>query len=250
MSTTLNAPTRSGAADAAAPGPIHALPASRPGAVLAFLHFALFVVTLIVLSAAIGWPGVLREPADVVFQRITGSMTATQAGYFSYLFSSLLMIPLALLIRELFTRTGVAGWWIDPFAFLGAAAGVLKALGIVRWLLTMPLLARNHAQATSDAGRQMVESVYLGVNAYGGSVGELLGVHLFSGLWIAGTAGVLLVRYGKRWVGLSGLLVAALTLVLATRPFLPEVGALESVSGPLWLAWLLGLSVMLWRGKA
>lgn len=226
------------------------LPRSRSAALVALLHMALFTVTLVVLSTAIGWPDVLREPAAEVFSRILAAPAATRLGYFSYLLSSLLMVPLAFALRDVFHRGGVAGWGIDALTFLGATAGVMKTLGIVRWLLAMPALAQGHAAAGSEAQRLALEAVYAGVNGYAGSVGELLGVALYSGLWFAGVSGVLLVAFRQRFVGGFGLLVAALTLCLASRPFFPEVGVVESIGGPLWLVWLLCLAASLWRGRA
>jgi hypothetical protein len=225
------------------------LPSSRSAATLTLLHGLLFVATLVVLGSAIGWPGILRQPPTVVFERISAAMTATKLGYTSYLLSSLLMIPLAFLLRDLFARAGAGGWWNDCLAFIGAAAGVLKAMGIARWLLTMPMLADRYGAATTPAAREMLEAVFTGVNAYGGSLGELLGVQLFSGIWFAGVSLLLLQRLGQRFVGGFGLLVSALTLAMATRIFLPQAGALEMVSGPLWLVWLVCLSVALWRGE-
>jgi hypothetical protein len=99
---------------------------------------------------------------------------------------------------------------IDALAFLGAAAGILKTLGIVRWLSAMPALATAHAGADA-AGRATIETAYLALNAYAGSVGELLGVQLLSGLWLLGTAAVL-VGIGLRLTGLLGGLAGLLFL--------------------------------------
>lgn len=222
---------------------------SGSGAALAATHAGLFVVTLVVLGSAIGWPGVLREPPPVVFERIGAAATATRIGYTSYLLSSLLMIPLAFVLRDLLGRAGMRGAWMDTVAFVGAAAGVLKTIGIVRWLTAMPVLASRHAAAPDDAARQVVESVFVGVNAYGGSIGEMLGVQLLGGSWIVGISLALWIAGGRRWVGGFGLVVGALTLVLASRPFFPEIGALEMVAGPLWLVWLASLAVMLGRRR-
>lgn len=249
MNTILSSPAHSDTAAQPALATTHELPRSRSGAALVFAHFAFFAIALGVLSSAIGWPDVLREPPAVVFARIGAAMTATKLGYASYLLSSLLMVPLAFLMRELFNRSGSTGWWVDALAFTGAAAGVLKAMGIVRWLLAMPLLAEQHAAAASASARQTLEAVFMGVNAYGGSLGEVLGVQLFSGMWFAGVSLILWRQHGQRFVGGFGLLVAVLTLLLATRPFVPDIGALEIVGGPLWLAWLLSLAVMLGRAR-
>jgi len=203
--------------------------------ILFALQAVLFLVPIAVLGSAIGWPASLRLPAEEALPLVAANRTAVLVGYGAYLAVSVALIPLAFAFRAWLAARGLAGWMSDTLAFAGAAAGVLKTLGIVRWLAAMPTLADQYM--AGDAGmRQTVALVYTGLNAYAGAVGELLGVQLMGGLWIAGV-GVALAVAGKRWIGLSGLAIGALFVVVALRIFVPALAALQALVVPAALAW-------------
>jgi hypothetical protein len=69
-------------------------------------------------------------------------------------------------------------------------AAAFKALGISRWLIAMPALAEMHAEAGSDAVRlAAIEVGFVMLNEYAGAaLGEMLGVGLLTGLWLAALA--------------------------------------------------------------
>lgn len=208
-------------------------PSSRTVAALLLLQPALFAVPMVVLGMAIGWPASLRLPAGEALPLVHANAGAVQLGYWAYLLVSLAMLPLAFALRGWLAARGQAAWWHDALAVTGAAAGVLKMLGIVRWLSAMPVLAAAHAKADA-AGRAAIELSFTALNAYAGAVGELLGVQLVSGIWMLG-AGLALNAAGVRWGGYG--LVAAGGLFLATclRTAVPEAAVLQSVAVPLAL---------------
>jgi hypothetical protein len=215
---------------------------------LAVLQVALFAVPMVVLGRAIGWPASLRLPASEALPLVAANLQAVLVGYWAYLLVSVAMVPLAFALRSLAAERGRSGPMIDALAFLGAAAGILKTLGIVRWLSAMPALATAHAGADA-AGRATIETAYLALNAYAGSVGELLGVQLLSGLWLLGTAAVL-VGIGLRLTGLLGGLAGLLFLATTLRTFDPAIAALQSVAVPLALLWFLVLAAAMLRRRA
>jgi hypothetical protein len=202
---------------------------------------------MVVLGQAIGWPGSLRLPAAEILPLIHAHPGAVQLGYTAYLLVSLALIPLAFALRGWMIARGQGGWHADALAFLGAAAGLLKMLGIVRWLSAMPVLATLHA-STDQAGRAMLEATFTGLNAYAGAVGELLGVQLTSGLWLLGVGAVLL-RSGRRWLGAWGLAAGLLFVATTLRVALPEAAALQSIAVPVTLLWFLAFATTTWRGR-
>lgn len=232
---------------------MHATPVAAPHARaqtlalagLALAQTVVFLIPMIVLGQAIGWPGSLRLPPAEVFDLIRGAPLAVTIGYGAYLLVSLALIPLAVAMRAYVARQGAGGVLSDAAMALGVAAGVLKMLGIVRWLVAMPALAALHAGG-DPATRAMVEVAYVALNGYAGAVGELLGVQLVSGLWLALT-GVLLARIGHRWIGLAGLGVGALFVLVAGRIVVPELATLQMVAVPLALLWFVGLAIVLAR---
>lgn len=217
-------------------------------AALLALQPALFAVPMVVLGQAIGWPGSLRLPAAEILPLIHAHPGAVQLGYTAYLLVSLALVPLAFALRGWMAAKGQGGWHADALAFLGAAAGILKMLGIVRWLSAMPVLAAQHASADA-AGRAMFEASFTAINAYAGAVGELLGVQLTSGLWLLGLAAILL-RTGHRWLGAWGLASGALFLATTLRIAVPEAAALQAAAVPVTLLWFAAFAAMVARGRA
>jgi Domain of unknown function (DUF4386) len=235
------------------------------GGTFAIISAALFIAALIVLGKAIGWPAILREPASVVLPRIHANHFAMLTGYTCYLLSSLAIIPVAFALRERFIAAGINHPVVDTVTFLGAAGAVLKTLGIVRWLSAMPALAAQYASVSTEAGsalkhstleRSTVEITYAALNGYAGSVGELLGVQLTSGLWILGTSLLLLqllrVSLLKRSHWSLVLLVVSVGfvagigfLIVTARIFVPSVAAIQAFINPIGLLWLIGVGVVM-----
>lgn len=214
-------------------------------AVLLVAQTVIFAIPMIVLGRAIGWPASLGFPAAQVLPTIHANAGAVLTGYWAYLVVSVLMIPLAFAFRAWANERGHTGWAIDALTFVGAAAGVLKTLGIVRWLTIMPLLAREYVTADA-AQRAAIDLTYRAFNAYAGSVGELLGVQLMSGLWLIGT-GVVLWRASHRLIGVIGATAGTLFVATCLRTAVPEFAALQMVAVPLALGWFLAAAVVIAR---
>jgi hypothetical protein len=223
------------------------LPQDRIAAFWSLLQLALFLGTMIVLGQAIGWPGILREPAGTILATIAAHPIGTLAGYWLYLADAIALIPLVLAVHRSLHTAGAGGIANDTFAVLGLSAALLKSLGIVRWLAAAPDLAQAYVDpAATDATRTLIEFTFRGLNGYAGSVGELLGVQIAFGLWIAGTA-LTLFRIGYRPLGGLGLVAGGLLVATATRTFVPAAAGLQSIAVPLALAWF---PWMAWRFAA
>jgi hypothetical protein len=194
----------------------------------ALLSFA----PLVVLGPAIGWPASLRSPAADQLRASAAAPGALALGYGLYLLYSLLIAPVMLGLAA-----RVFGGLQQPWAATVAAFAVLstgaRAIGILRWLTVVPALAAAHA-AADPAARTSIEVVFNAVNAYGGGIGELLGVSLFmaASLGLLGTAGALRGSL-PIWLALPGLAVA---LALAAVPFgIPVAAAVTGLT-----LWMLG----------
>jgi hypothetical protein len=227
-------------------------PYQRFGGSFAFVAAALFITALVVLGQAIGWPGILREPPSVVFPRIDANRMAMLFGYSCYLLSSLALIPVAFALRERFIASGLSPAVADTITFFGAAGAILKTLGIVRWLSAMPTLASQYVAATTPEARNLLEVAYTALNGYAGSVGELLGVQLVSGVWMAGVGILLLRQFGASWsaklVGALGVLAGFGFLIVSARVFVPSLAAIQAFINPVGLVWIVSLGVlMVWK---
>jgi Domain of unknown function (DUF4386) len=171
----------------------------------ALLSFA----PLAILAPAIGWPASLSAPAAQQLAAIAAKPQAVQQGYGVYLLYSILVLPvMVVLARRVF------GSLAHPLAITAISFAALSALarsiGILRWLTVMPELAVAHAQADATQ-RAVIERVFQAVNAYGGGIGELLGVGLFMSLSVGIVAIAALKRHSlPAPLALLGIVCAAM----------------------------------------
>jgi hypothetical protein len=215
---------------------------------LALLQTLLFLVPLIVLGQAIGWPASLRLPAAEALALINREAMAVQIGYWGYLLTSLAFLPFAVAMREFARGKGITGVLPDTALAVGVAAGMFKMLGIVRWLIAMPSLAALYGATSDPVQKAAIEITYTALNGYAGAVGELLGVQLTSGLWLVLT-GIILVRIGMRWTGMAGLIIGGLFVATCLRTIVPGAAMLQAVTPPLALAWFVVLAAAIWRRR-
>lgn len=239
-----------------APLPMTLGPRDRPGqpvgansralSCLAILQAGLFLVPLVVLGNAIGWPASLRLPAAQALPLFAREALAVQIGYWSYMLTALAMIPLAVALRAHAHSKGVHGLMVDTAAVLGAAAGFFKMLGIVRWLVAMPALATACVSTTDLATKAAIDLSYTMLNGYAGAIGELLGVQLVSGIWLMRT-GIILMHSGLRWTGGGAVAIGTLFVAACARTFVPQAAILQAIAPPLALFWFLMLAFAVWR---
>lgn len=226
------------------------IPIHQPfGGIFALVAATLFTVALIVLGQAIGWPGILREPASVVLPRIDANRMPMMFGYACYLLSSLALIPVAFALRERFIAASVSHAVADTITFFGAAGAVLKILGIVRWSASMPTLASQYIAATTPETRSMLEESYTAIHGYAGSVGELLGVQLVSGIWMTSVGFVLLRRFSAGWraslVSALGILTGTGLVIATARIFEANIAAIQAFINPVGLVWVVALGILM-----
>lgn len=215
---------------------------------LALLQTGLFLVPLVVLGYAIGWPASLRLPPAEALPLIAREAMAVQVGYWAYLLTSLALVPLAVVLRAFAHGHGVRGATVDTAVALGAAAGILKTLGIIRWLVAMPALANLYGSTGDPAIKAAIEVAYIMLNGYAGAIGELLGVQLVSGAWLILT-GIILWRASLPIVGAMGLGIGALFVATCARTVFPDVAVLQSIAVPLALLWFPALAIGVWRRR-
>jgi hypothetical protein len=239
MTTTTYQPAAARPATFAAPDPA----LYRWAGAMLLAQFAIFMVAFLTLGSAIDWPASLDKPAGEVLPLIRDQRAAVALGYTSYFISAMLLIPIALLLRQIMRGAGDApgGGLGGVAAGFGAIAGFAKLLGIGRWLFMMPALADSYAVAGPSA-RQSLELIYAAFNNYAGGVGENLGVALFGGLWTAGVA-VAILRSGilPRWLGYFGAAAALTVLAPLAEVYGVGVGPMLIVSGIIWQLWMIAL---------
>jgi len=182
----------------------------------ALLSFA----PLAILGPAIGWPASLGRPAAEQLAAIRANAGMVALGYGVYLLYSILVAPvmigLAVKVFGSLQRPVAA-----TVAAFGALSALARAIGILRWLTVTPTLATAHA-AADPATRGQIELVFTAVTAYGGGIGEVLGVALFMALALGTLCVAALCSGGMpRWLAGLGLASTALLAGL----LLPVFGA-------------------------
>ncbi len=150
---------------------------------LLLIEGLLIFVPMIILGQAINWPDILEEPASVVLPTIFENQNETTIGYFSYLFYSIFFFPVIVMLSFYTSKEKTLPpllWMASAFAALSALA---RSIGIIRWLSVMPSLATQYHTA-DETTKGNIDIVFDAINAYGGSIGEDLGVSLFASLSI------------------------------------------------------------------
>ena len=186
-------------------------------ALLLFQAFGIFL-PMGILGTAIDWPASLDFPPAKVLPLIQAHETAVRLGYGLYLGWSLTFAASAALIVGL-ARGDRPMTALSTLAVgLGVASALARAIGIVRWLTGSSALADAYAAAPAGSTERIaIETTQLALNAYGGSIGEDLGVSAFAAIWLAFTGAVILKDKGlPTWLGWTAFPVAAVAAMPAT----------------------------------
>jgi Domain of unknown function (DUF4386) len=207
----------------------------------------LIFVPLTILGSAINWPKSLSDPAAKILPLLVENASAVRFGYLVYLVYSILFWAIASLTIQVLSDDESDLIWLHVANGFGIASAVARCLGIVRWLVAMPALATLYTDPTISTGtRESIAVVYRALNDYAGSVGEVLGVSLFAGLWLAIVSlRILQTRILPRWLGFLGLVSATLLGVQLARLFGVDLGAFISVSVSVLQLWFLAMGIVL-----
>lgn len=226
-------------------------PLNRATVVLLIVEFLLIFAPQIILGAAINWPASLDEPAGVNLPLILEQYPAMMSGYAFYLVYSLLFWPVAYLTGRVIVGEDVENVLFRVAGGFAALSALARALGIVRWLFTMPVLARLYtAPGASSELRASISMVYEMLNSYAGGVGELLGVNLFAAIWLV-LIGVLIRRKADwpNWLGTFGFVAAAALFSNLLETVGVDMGPMITLAVVLLHFWMLAAAIVIWRKR-
>ena len=102
------------------------------------------------LGRTFDYPGILREPADVILRRFAAGGTPLLLRWQALLLSALAMLPLVALLASVL---GASQALTIASVVIGSAAALVQALGLVRWPFVVPELARRYVAAEGPDGR-------------------------------------------------------------------------------------------------
>lgn len=204
-----------------------------------------FTICFTLLQMRFEYPDILRQPTAEILTKFRAGGPSLIATWYALAFTALLFIPIALLThRALAERGATLALWFATTC--GVLAGLVQALGFLRWPFLVPFLADAYLDpAAGESQRAAAALVFEGFHRYAGmAVGEHLG-YLATSLWTAGVAIVLWrAPQAGRWLGASGLLLAAGVAAGLLEPAGVELaGAVNAVSYLAWSVWLIALGV-------
>ena len=209
-----------------------------------------FNATFMLLGKRFDYPDILRRPTGEILERFRAGGSPLILLWWAFMLSGLLLIVGVVLLGQVL---GFAG--IVPLAVtMGALAGLVQMLGLLRWVYLVPALARAYADpALEPAQRDVNAAIFRAFHDYlGVGVGEHLG-YLFTGLWsVLVGVGVLQGTALPTWLGWPGIAIGT-GLVLVSMEFLGPneergwklAGTAVPVLYIAWSLWLLGMGIAL-----
>lgn len=205
-----------------------------------------FNVLFFQLQRSFGYPEVLRRPADHVLRTFHERRSQLVPLWYAFMLMPIFFIFTGVLAPQVLETRDSA--LVSVATALAVVAGLVQALGLIRWPFVVPHLAREYSlPSTTQASREAIVAVYQSLHRYAGvAVGEHLG-YMFTGLWTI-TVGVLLIRspLSPAWLGWISLLPALGILVgLFEEAGVKQVSAINAVSFVLWSLWLVAVGVMM-----
>ena len=228
-------------------------PSRLPYLVAAFVlllqGFSIFA-PMAVLGGAIQWPDSLDYAPARMMPLLLEQLDAVRLGYGLYLGYSLLFLVTGVLTVRLAARPGPLG--ILGLIAIGAASvsTLARAIGIIRWLTGSTVLAEAYsAQGLSPDARAAIEAMQAAMNAWGGAIGETLGVAAFAAIWAISVSLIILRdRQLPAWAGLTGLVAGVVVALPGLELFgvAPPVSIVLSTTGI--QLWFMALGFLfLWR---
>lgn len=147
--------------------------ASRIAGLAAIATAVAFNAAFARLAAIFDYPDILRAPAETVLDSFAAGGAPLILTWYAFALSAAAMIPVALALALL---PGLSPARISA-AILGALAGAVQAIGLLRWVFAVPYLA--------EAGADR-ETAFIVLNQWGGvAIGEHLGFLLTAGFLAA-----------------------------------------------------------------
>lgn len=204
------------------------------------------------LAHSFDYPDILRRPTTEVLERFRAGGSSLIWTWWAFAMSAVLLAPTAVLVSASFADANPT--LLAVAVAIGLLAALVQFLGLIRWPLAVPHLAREMADpGSSESKKDAVDVIFQTLNRYlGVAVGEHLG-YMFTGVWtgLVGAA-VLQSEVVHPVFGVIGLLLAPLFLI-GSAEFVGShekegwktAGTLVPIAYIGWSLWLLALGIAL-----
>jgi len=206
----------------------------------------MFNVVFFLLQRSFDYPDILRRPTGEILVRFQAGGTRLVALWYSFVLSTLFFLPVAILTPQVLAPDHLL--FVVSATTVGVLAGLVQALGLIRWPFVVPPLARAYSSPDATQGtRDAVAVVFQAFHRYAGAgVGEHLG-YLFTSLWtVIIAAAMARSPLFPTWIGWVGFLPAmGIFLGLFEEAGLKPAGAINAFSYILWSMWLVVAGIIL-----
>lgn len=197
------------------------------------------------LQMSFGYPDILRHPAGEVLTRFAAGGVDLHLYWYAMFASAMALIAAAISAGLTFWRQDnlLAGLAIG----FGTLAGLVQALGLLRWVILVPTLAANYlAPGATEIEKATTVAIFDFANQYlGAGIGEHMG-YLFTAVWTA-LMSALLVK-DHRIVAGSGFVIAGGVAFGLLEPFGVALAApVVAISFSLWAVWTLLVGLIMLR---
>lgn len=209
-------------------------------------------VLFTMLARSFDYPDILRRPTAEVLAKFSSGGNKLVLTWWGFAMSAVLLAPLAVLVSASFS--GANPTLLVAATSIGLLAAAVQFLGLVRWPLAVPHLAREMSDPESTASKkEAVDVTFQTLNRYlGVAVGEHLG-YLFTGAWTALVAAAILQSdVVHPAFGIVGLVLGPLFIVGSfefvgsnERTGWKLAGSLVPVAYIGWSLWLLAIGIAL-----
>lgn len=219
--------------------------ASRTAGTLLVAVPLIFTAGFTGLQMTFQYPDILRQPAGDVLTRFAAAGADLHLYWYGMMSASLLMIGAVIAL-------GLHLWKHDNLlaAFsigAGVLAGLVQALGLLRWVMLVPSLAAMYvAPGATEMEQSMAVALFDAANHYlGMGVGEHLG-YFFTATWTALAAALLFKT--NPILASAGIVIALGVISGMLEPFgVPLTGMINSISYTLWAVWTLIVGIVVLR---
>ncbi|HEY8597416.1 MAG TPA: DUF4386 domain-containing protein [Thermomicrobiales bacterium] len=224
-----------------------ARPERRLVAALLILVPVAFTVCFSLLQSWFEYPAILRQPVADILTKFAAGGPALIAVWYALTLTALLFIPIAVLLHRVLAGDDAPAILRVATTF-GIVAGLVQALGFLRWPFLVPQLAQSYlAPEASEAQRAATVVVFDAFHRYVGmGIGEHLG-YLSTSIWTVGVALAMwrAPQFG-RTLGLSGVVLAGGIAAGLLEPAGWALGGtINTVSYLAWSVWLIAVGVRL-----
>jgi Domain of unknown function (DUF4386) len=210
-----------------------------------------FNVAFFELGRVFDYPDILRREPDEILRRFYAGGTGLLLRWHLLMLSALAMVPLVALLA---VTLGAAPALTTVTILIGAAAGLVQAIGLLRWPYAVPELARRWVSAAgpgAEATRGSIEVTFAILHRYlGVGLGEHLG-YLLTGAWtLLAAASIVTTTAIPVWLGWLGVPIG-IALIVGSAEFAGPnerdgwrlAGILVPIAYIAWSIWLIAVGV-------